>query len=51
MHLTSPIAEEMIKDQYDTDPDEFLKSIKTKWLSKMQADEISSTDQQKIANC
>jgi CRISPR-associated protein Cmr6 len=49
MHLTSPIAEEMIKDQYDTDPDEFLKSIKTKWLSKMQADEISSTDQQKIA--
>ena len=35
-HLAGPIAEEMSKDQYDTNPEEFLQTLKTKWLTKMQ---------------
>lgn len=48
-HLAGPIAEEMSKDQYDTNPEEFLQTLKTKWLTKMQADETSAADQQTIA--
>ncbi len=48
-HLSGPIAEEMIKDQYDADPEKFLNILKTKWLIKMQADDTSSADQQRIA--
>ena len=48
-HLTGLIAEEMIKDQYDADPEMFLSILKTKWLIKMQADDTFSADQQRIA--
>ncbi|NLY39814.1 MAG: type III-B CRISPR module RAMP protein Cmr6 [Firmicutes bacterium] len=47
--LSGPIADEMIKDQYDADPDKFLNLLKTKWLSRMQADDTSPADQKRIA--
>ena len=48
-HLAGPIADEMLKEQCDADPDNFLPVLKTKWITKMQADETPATDQQTIA--
>ena len=45
--LAGPIAEEMVKDRYNTD--EFLQAIKNKWLSRMQSEETPPADQQIIA--
>ena len=47
--LSGPIADEMLKDQYDADPDKFLNILKTKWINKMQSDDTSPEDQKKIA--
>ncbi|MGB4563515.1 MAG: hypothetical protein WBJ00_01890, partial [Dethiobacteria bacterium] len=42
-------ADEMLKDQYDADPDKFINILKTKWINKMQSDDTSPEDQKKIA--
>ena len=49
-HLAGPLADEMVKDQYDTDPDSFLQILKSKWLDRMQAEETAKADQLIIAN-
>ena len=49
LNLTGPISKEMIKEQYDTDPEEFLQIIKSKWVVKMQADDTSEADKITIA--
>ena len=49
-HLAGPLAEEMVKDQYDTNPNEFLPILKKKWLVKMQAEDTAQNDRQTIAN-
>lgn len=49
-HLTGPIAERMLKEKYDDNPDEFLNILKTKWLLKMQSGETSTTEKKIIAN-
>jgi len=47
--LSGPIADEMLKEQYDAEPDKFLNILKTKWINKMQSDDTSPEDQKKIA--
>ncbi|MGI6616103.1 MAG: type III-B CRISPR module RAMP protein Cmr6 [Dethiobacteria bacterium] len=49
-HLAGPLAEDMVKDQYDTNPNEFLPILKKKWLVKMQAEDTAQNDRQTIAN-
>jgi CRISPR-associated protein Cmr6 len=47
--LTGPIADKMIKDQYDADPEKFLRILKNKWIITLQAAETPAADQQTIA--
>jgi CRISPR-associated protein Cmr6 len=49
-HLTGPLSEEMVKDQYDTNPNDFLPILKNKWLAKMQAKDTAQNDRRAIAN-
>ncbi len=48
-HLSGPMAEAMITDQYDADPEFFLNTLKTKWLPRMQAEVTQQIDRIMIA--
>ncbi len=47
--LAGPIAEEMDKDGYSDNLDKFMESVTTKWIKKMQAEDIPLADRQIIA--
>lgn len=47
--LSGDIAREMIKDQYDTEPELFLQTLKTKWVPRMQSEQTAPDDQLMIA--
>ena len=47
--LAGPLAEEMDKDGYSDNPDKFMGSVATKWINRMQAEEVPLDDRQMIA--
>lgn len=47
--LAGPLAEEMDKDGYSDNPDKFMESVATKWITTMQAEETPLADRQMIA--